>query len=128
MNKEEIEAAIGAGQYYPLPSKKDEEGNSRPEGLIKDMPLVFREMFSRSIKRTLAEAEVPKDKDWSVQVTDDQEPGPLKYQFHCFHVDSVAEYMVMCRVGTYDMVKKEVLPDDQDRIIVFKFKSVDDLL
>jgi hypothetical protein len=125
MNKEEIETGIAAGNLYPLHLQPQASGGKG--GPIKEMPLVFREMFHRSLKKTLSNFQPPTP-DWSIQVTDDGEPVPLKYQLHCFHVDSIAEYMVMCRVGTYDLDKKEILPDEQDKIIVFKFKNVDDLL
>jgi hypothetical protein len=96
---------------------------------IDKMPEAIRLMFHRSVKKFLKQIP-PSDKDWSYQIKDDDEG--LAYNLFYFHNpsenSSYIGFMVVARVGCYDAVKKEMLPAENDKVIVFKFKTVDELL
>jgi len=126
MNKEEAEASIKAGNTFVMGKTKD----GKVGGPLSETALEFRLMFHRSISKFQKELP-PLDKDWSYQIVDDDEPGPLKYLLYHFNNPtdgSAPGFMVVLRVGTYDVDTKEMLPNDQDKIIVFRFKTVDELL
>jgi len=100
--------------------------NSQP---LDKIPSVIRLMFHRSVTKFLKHNPAS-DKDWSYQVKDDGEG--LAYNLFYFHNpsenSSYIGFMVVARVGCYDVEKKEMLPAENDKVIVFKFKTVDELL
>lgn len=100
--------------------------NSQP---LEKIPSIIRLMFHRSITKFLKRISAS-DKDWSYQVKDDDEG--LAYNLFYFHNpsenSSYIGFMVVARVGCYDVEKKEMLPAENDKVIVFKFKTVDELL
>jgi hypothetical protein len=96
---------------------------------LTSMPEQVRRLFHTSITEFLKKIP-PSDKDWSYQIKDDD--LGLAYVLYYFHnptdKDPEIGFMVIARVGCYDLQKKEMLPDENDKIIVFRFKTVDDLL
>jgi hypothetical protein len=118
------------GDAYQMKFDKIEEG--KRSGPLSGMPIAFREKFHRSISSFLKN-DLPQHKTgegWTYSVNDTDEG--LSYHLHYFAKPSETSdyvgYMVVCRVGTYNLETKEKLPDDQDKVMVFKFVKVDDLL
>ena len=70
------------------------------------------------------------DKDWSCEIKDDDRG--LTYALLYFPTpiekDPDTGFIVCARVGCYDLEKKEMLPDGDDKIIVFRFKTLEQLL
>lgn len=93
------------------------------------MPEQIRMKFHRSVVKFLTQIPAS-DKDWSFQVKDDSEG--LSYNLFYFHnpseTSSYIGFMVVTRVGCYDIKKEEMLPPENDKMLVFKFKTVDELL
>ena len=118
------------GDAYQMKFDKIEEG--KRSGPLSGMPTEFREKFHRSISSFMTN-DFPQNKtgeDWAYSVNDTDEG--LVYHLHYFAKPSETSdyvgYMVVCRVGTYDLTTKEMLPSDKDKVMVFKFVKLDDLL
>lgn len=114
------------GDLHPLQFDKIEEG--KRSGPLSAMPFPFREKFHRSISDFI-QNHLPKDKldgDWNFNINDTDEG--LNYQLYYKKDAPDGNYMVITRVGTYNLEKKEMLPSDQDKIMVFRFTNVDKLL
>ncbi len=96
--------------------------------MLSGMPLAFREKFHKSISSFLTNdlPTVQVKDDWSFSINDTDEG--LAYQLHHIKNSTDGNYVVICRVSTYNLDTKEMLPADQDKVIVFKFTNVDDLL
>lgn len=117
------------GDLFPLKFNKSDKGKGEVSGALSDMPQAFREKFHSSITEFLKQIP-PSEHDWCYSIKDDDEG--LNYHLYYFHKPSENSnyigYMVVARLGTYDMDKKEMLPDDKDKIMVFKFEKVENLL
>lgn len=100
--------------------------NNIPEKICDRVSPEVRVLLHKSVSAAL-ERIAPSEKDWAVAVSDDD---GTNYHLYFFHDDNGKGpcFMVVARVGSYDIEKKEMMPSDQDKVIVFKFKHVNDLL
>ena len=103
---------------------------SKESHSIYELPEAIRSVFHKSITNFLKE-EIPSlDKDWSYKIEDDD--FGLIYNLLYFHTpiekDPNTGFIVIARVGCYDLVKKEMLPPEEDKVIVFRFKTLNELL
>lgn len=98
---------------------------------ITAIPLEIRQLFHKSITNFLKEKpKTEPNKDWQYHIKDDD--LGLAYTLFYFHDpienDPNIGFMVVARVRCYDVEKKEYLPDENDKMAVFRFKTLDDLL
>lgn len=103
------------------------QNNNIPQGKIcNHIDPEVRVLFHKSVTSALQRI-APSEKDWAVAISDDD---GTNYHLYFFHNDNGKGpcFMVVARVGTYDTEKKQMMPSDEDKVIVFKFKHVDDLL
>ena len=86
--------------------------------------------FHKGISNFLEETKPSLDSDWAYQIKQDD----LGLVYLLYHFSKPTKeggepgYIVVARVNCYDLVKKEMLPPEEDKVIVFRFKTLDELL
>lgn len=96
---------------------------------LSDTPVEFRKLFHKSISQTIDQIKPDYTKDWGVQVKDD-ELGIIYILYYFSQPTEKSSYvgfMVVSRVAGYDVEKNEVLPPENDKYVVFKFATLDEL-
>ncbi len=95
---------------------------------LDSMPEKIRSMFRNSVESFLNDSKPDMSKDWNYKINDD---AGLVYILSYFHTPSNKSdyigYMIITRITSYDMEKKKILPSEEDKIIVFKFTTLDEL-